>query len=303
MKKILAIILACAMLIPLGVFSAFADASGVSFGNVPHVNDADMTIDGNNTEPAWANALTLQLNWLDGTAGVDPYASGTVSLLWSDDAIYAYYAINDTTIVPPDSDAQVSSPWDCDSVELFLDTTNGGTSVWQYRVDRANYPSVDNRVDGVDTGYNGAADCAPYITYAARSDDANNMYYVEMKVPETGLAANQQIGLQAQINDEGDTTPGDQHTVINLTSSQSATSWDINLYDYIVLSATDAAPATTAAPATDAGTTIDSGAVATTATATSPTTGDNGILAIVLGAIAALGAVVVTGTVAKKRGR
>jgi len=304
MKKILAIVLACAMLIPASVFFALADASGVSFGNVPHVSDSDITVDGNNDDPAWANALTLQINVLDTNDSADPdsttFATGTCQLLWSDDAIYAFYAINDPTIIAPDPDNQQNSPWMCDSVELFLDPTNGGTTVFQYRVDRANFPSFDNRIDGVDNGLTGpdADQCPTVMTWASRVDDANHMYYVELKANTAGISAGSKVGLQLQINDMVDDT---NREVVREANSQDALSWDMTMYDYITLDATSAVPATTAAPDTTAAGGGD--VAATTAPATSPTTGDNGIVAIVLVAIAALGAAVVTGkVVARKRG-
>ena len=294
MKKIAAILLVCAMLIPAGALGALANSANKSFGNVPESADA-IAIDGVK-DAVYDQGLRISIDkgQLYGEAE-PPSSSGVAWLLWQDGFLFVFAQITDPTPFTPSADTQSNQPWWTDSAEVFLDPDNSASTdtndanAVQYRIDSTGYRSFEDRINGTNS-YGGDAATANGVFDGAAVTTSTG-YNVEFKIPITETAGGE-IGLLLQINDIiADGVSREMVFPDQSILAESALNWTPVNWDYIVLSGT------TAAAGGDNG-----GAAATTAPVGSPDTGDSGI-AVALLAAAALGAVIVTGrAIARKRG-
>ena len=208
MKKILAVLLVFALLAALAAVPVSAAPGERKYGDVKKVSDADIDMgSANMTEPAWANAAKVNINHLD-----DGEASGDVYLLWSDTALYAFFEITDITPDATDNGrAEANAPWEEDSVEWFIDITNGGDHCEQFRVDRfgvpSYYPHQGAWMDDFYIGVTQISDCEPvppgHMSWAVRVD--GNKYYIKMKVTFFGNISAGDVGMNFQINNYGGT--------------------------------------------------------------------------------------------------
>ena len=248
MKKFLSVLLVISMVALFAVPIAAAP-DGESYGDVKKVNDGDIKLDGFRDEPAWENAVVIQVNRISPTSpNTDrPGATGTVYALWSDKGLYLFGEVTDPTPTHTPLDEKLDKSnwnWNTDSMEIFIDMGNTGEQ-----------PNIQhNKVDIDGLGYIYIADggeqfigtdeVKPYMEYAGRQD--GNTYYLEVliHVPGTSYKAGDQIGIQIQINDMTvpDMTDAADRVVILSTNSFDADSWEVDRHNYIVLSAEDANP-------------------------------------------------------------
>ena len=136
MRRLFAILIACAMLAGLAVTAGADAARGTpSFGT----NDA-----------AWNAAPAIAVN--DSTnPGQDDAASGVVRILWDDDFLYARVVVTDPDVFT----GHTGSPWMDDNIEFFVGS--GATGSNQYRIgaggDISGNAPVDSKVTLTDDGY------------------------------------------------------------------------------------------------------------------------------------------------------
>lgn len=287
MKKTLRT-LACLFLASLlTLIPVFAVEEGVSYGNVAKSPTA-IVLDAEK-DAAYDYALMIHQNRRHYENEPETATTSNTYILWADGFIYVYGEVTDATIVPTDEDIGSNTPWMADSLEVFLDIGNDGVDPMQYRIDYTGRPSfqfTDANSYGADASVaNGIFEYAAKVTATG--------YAVEFKIPHASGKVGEKIGLQLQINDMND--DGGRTCVMCETSSLGAGSWDVTMYDYIVLAdAPVIEVAETAAP--EAAETDAAPVTTTTTTTTAAQTGD--AMAILLFAVAAAGAVFVS---SKKR--
>lgn len=170
-----------------------ADASTfgkVTVAEIPAYAEATQgtpVIDGK-IDNIWADANVLDINTYSMGAG----ATGTAKVLWDKDYIYVLAEVKDPVL-------SKASPnvYEQDTVEIFLDENNRKTTA--YESDdiqaRVNYDGEKSVTDGLSTD--------AFVSAAAKTADG---YLVEFALPTTlgGFKANQVVGFDAQINDDGD---------------------------------------------------------------------------------------------------
>ncbi|MCL2772973.1 MAG: CBM9 family sugar-binding protein [Oscillospiraceae bacterium] len=304
MKKFVSLLLVVLMIASVSVVaiipvSAAADQN--KYGDVKKVSDSDINMsDAMNTEPAWANALAIPLT--RNSADDATAAHGTVYLLWSDTAYYAFYDITDTTIMGSIGKAEAQSPWIEDSCEFFIDADNAGTFCDQFRVDTQGvpsyYPDAGAWPDDMKIGVTDISGLDPvpanYMSWAVKVDKPNNKYYIKMKITFYSSVTAKDVGVNFQLND---VTDADGTMSNTWAAGNEATSWDVNLYGYVTLvndpayvaPVTDvAAPADTNAPAAVA----DTAAPVAATPISAPITGDNSLAIFAVMVIAAAGVVI-----------
>ena len=266
MKKLLSVILAGVVLSSLAAsVSAAADAKKVAV--VPKVPSNDLiVIDGEMNDQVWADAVKVEINQLN--LGSEDGAQGTAYMLWGDNTWYLFYDVTDSDIVIPDENAQLTGPWNTDSVEMFFDFGNEHADlVQQFRVDTTGWLSYYTE-GGADSIYGPGAN-EFFGGYAVEMDAAGYNVEVAVNLEKWGLKEGDAIGLQLQINDMTAANETSTTAVWNMAQSLGATSWEADLYDYVVLGGALEVPEEPAedAPAEDA------------PAATAPTTADAGIVA------------------------
>jgi len=230
MKKIIAVLLAAFLVAGIALVPVAAAPGEPSFGSVKKVNDGDIDMGkADMSEPAWANATKVNINHLD-----DGEAFGDVYLLWSDTALYAFFDITDITPDATDNGrAQDNCPWEEDSVEWFIDITNGGEHCEQFRVDRFNVPSYYPQggawMDDFYIGVTKISDCEPvppgHMSWAVKVD--GNKYYVKMKITFFGNISAGNVGMNFQINNYGGTPVW--------PTNYEGSSWTSDVYWYVTL--------------------------------------------------------------------
>ncbi|MHC1695207.1 MAG: sugar-binding protein [Eubacteriales bacterium] len=233
-----------------------AVVEGVSYGDVPKWNEA-ITIDGTK-DAAYDHALKLHQSRKHYEAEPETSTNGDSYILWADGFIYVYGEITDAAVVATNEDIGSNTPWMADSLEVFLDPGNDGVDPMQYRIDYTGRPSfqfTDLNSYGQD-----ASAANGIFEYSAVKTATG--YSVEFKIPFTSTKIGEKIGLQLQINDMADDVT---RTCVFPPNSLGGGSWDVTMYDYIVLA--DAPVIATEAPAAPA----DDAPVA-------PQTGDNGLV-------------------------
>ena len=264
-----------------GYLTAEIVAEKSSLGDVPQ-SYADISVDAT-MDDIYNEGLKLDIS-RPLTEGQDETGThGTGWLLYKDGWLYEYAEIIDPQLFDPDPDKQQNTPWETDSLELFVNTLNSdeSTDIMQYRIDCQGWPCVYDQNGTADYGADAVGD---QFRYAERAISGG--YAVEFAVP-LNVAEGTKVGFQNQINDRYD---DDASQVQWMTpSSLSSSSWTAELYDYIVIGSMLTPPAVeTAAPAAEAA----PAAAAPAAAAPAAQTGD--ITAVsVLAAVAALGCAVV----------
>ncbi len=162
----------------------------VTIAEIPAYAEATQgtpTIDGE-IDDVWADANVLDIN----TYSMGKGATGTAKVLWDKDYIYVLAEVKDPVL-------SKASPnvYEQDTVEIFLDENNHKTTA--YESDdiqaRVNYDGEKSVTDGLSTD--------AFVSAAAKTADG---YLVEFAIPTTlgGFNANQVVGFDAQINDDGD---------------------------------------------------------------------------------------------------
>ncbi|MBQ2265492.1 MAG: hypothetical protein II341_08830, partial [Oscillospiraceae bacterium] len=139
-------------------------------------------------DAVWADANVLDIN----TYSMGSGATGTAKVLWDKEYIYVLAEVKDPVL-------SKASPnvYEQDTVEIFLDENNRKTTA--YESDdiqaRVNFDGEKSVTDGLSTD--------AFISAAAKTADG---YLVEFALPTTlgGFKANQVVGFDAQINDDGD---------------------------------------------------------------------------------------------------
>ena len=234
MKKLFSVILAGVILSSLAAsVSASYDAAKVA--DVPKVPSNDLiTIDGKMDDAVWADAVKVEINQYN--SGEENGTHGTAYMLWGDDTWYIYYDITDAEIVIPTEEAQNNNPWTTDSVEMFFDFGNEHADlVQQFRVDTTGWLSY--YVEGGGT-YCYGPDANQYFgDYAVEMDKDGYNVEVAVNLKEWGIKEGDAIGLQLQINDMTSANESSTTAVWNMAQSLGATSWEADLYDYVVLGA------------------------------------------------------------------
>ncbi len=268
MKKLSFLMVLCILLLTTGIF---ASESGISYGDVPSTT-ADIAIDAAKDD-IYAKGLYMKLDRLLDPAGNDYGTRGDAWLLLKDNSLCIFVDVQSTDLIPPDPDLQASSPWNTESVEVFINpgNTDDNAATIQYRIDTANWPCVYTQA--------GQADYGPDMVgsqFGYASAITGTGYAVEFKIPLTDYAQGAKIGFQFQINDPND--EGQVHTMSQ--SSLTASSWTAELYDYITIGA--ALPVETAAPETEAAAEAPAEAAAE-APAAAAQTGDVALYAVLLG--------------------
>ncbi len=283
-----------------GYLTAEIVAEKSSLGSVPQ-SYADIVVDAQKDD-IYAEALVLDIS-RPLTEGQDETGCrGTGWLLYKDGWLYEYVEVTDPQLFDPDPSKQTDTPWETESVELFVNTLNSdeSTDVMQYRIDVQGWPCVYDQNGLADYGPDNVGDA---FKYAERAISGG--YAVEFAVP-LNVAEGTKVGFQNQINDRYN---DDESQVQWMTpSSLGSSSWTADLYDYIVIGSmltppvveAAPAPAAEAAPAAAApAAAAPAPAVAAAAPAAAPVAAQTGDVAAiaVLAAVAALGCAVV---VAKK---
>ncbi|MCR5264027.1 MAG: hypothetical protein K6D94_09145, partial [Clostridiales bacterium] len=226
---------------PVAEAAPAGDRGAASLGNVPQ-SYADIAVDAQKDD-IYAEALVLDISRPLTDGQDETGCHGTGWLLYKDGWLYEYAEITDPQLFDPDPDKQQNTPWETDSLELFVNVKNSedSTDVMQYRIDCQGWPCVYDQ--------NGIADYGPeavgdQFKYAERA--INGGYAVEFAVP-LNVAEGAHVSFQNQINDRYD---DDQSQVQWMTpSSLNSSSWTADLYDYIVIGAMLTPPAVEAAPA------------------------------------------------------
>ncbi|MDE5883464.1 MAG: endo-1,4-beta-xylanase [Oscillospiraceae bacterium] len=135
----------------------------------------------------WESANFININQFSLGEG----ATGTAKLLWDRDYIYILAEVTDPVL----SKASVNV-YEQDTVEIFLDENNHKTSAYEsddIQV-RTNYDNEKSVTDGLSTD--------AFVSATSKTDTG---YLVEFAIPSTlgGFRANQVVGFDAQINDDG----------------------------------------------------------------------------------------------------
>ena len=167
-----------------------SNSGKIVFAEIPAYAEATQgtpTIDGE-IDAVWADANVLDIN----TYSMGSGATGTAKVLWDKEYIYVLAEVKDPVL-------SKASPnvYEQDTVEIFLDENNRKTTA--YESDdiqaRVNFDGEKSVTDGLSTD--------AFISAAAKTADG---YLVEFALPTTlgGFKANQVVGFDAQINDDGD---------------------------------------------------------------------------------------------------
>lgn len=133
-------------------------------------------------------------------SGDDNGAQGTFAVIWDDTHIYVLGTVNDGTL-----DATSISPWEHDSIEVFISPGNeraGGYAPadGQYRINFENTVTV---VRGTDTS-------PDTVTSATTLIDGG--YRVEVAIAVEGLRTGAFIGFDLQVNDAANGARSSVHT-------------------------------------------------------------------------------------------
>lgn len=146
----------------------------------------------------WKTAKTIQINNYSMGNG----ATGTAKILWDKKNIYVLAEVKDPVL----SKASNNS-YEQDTVEIFLDENNHKSTA--YEADdiqvRTNFDNEKSVTDGLSTD--------KFTSATAKTADG---YLVEFAIPSTlgGFKANQIVGFDAQVNDDG-TGDGKRTSIAN----------------------------------------------------------------------------------------
>ncbi len=170
------------------------------YAEIPAIAEAVQgtpTIDGKIDE-IWNTAKTININNYSLGSG----ATGTAKILWDNKNIYVLAEVKDPVL----SKASNNS-YEQDTVEIFLDENNHKSTA--YEADdvqvRTNFDNEKTITDGLSTDR--------FTSATAKTADG---YLVEFAIPSTlgGFKANQIVGFDAQVNDDG-TGDGKRTSIAN----------------------------------------------------------------------------------------
>ena len=292
MKKIISLTVAVILVLSLAIIPVSAAAGEIKYGDVKKVNDSDIDMsNAEKSEPAWENAVKVDIaRNRDDDADK---ATGTVYLLWSDTAYYAYFDITDKTPISDPDKAATIQPWVTDSVEIFIDAGNTGDFCEQFRIDRDNIPSYYPKdgawTDDLYIGATAISDCEPvppeHMSWAVKLD--GDKYYVKLKVTYFGTVTPGDAGMHFQINDIEEEGGANSCT---WPTNNEADSWQADAYGWVTLVDEPAYVAPVAVDEPAVADTVDDTAMgggdenvhvepaAAPAPVAVPVTGDNGII-------------------------
>ncbi|MDF2684980.1 MAG: Carbohydrate-binding family 9 [Clostridia bacterium] len=223
MKKIIIIGLTVVLLFILSAAS-LAYTGNSSYGSVPKAYE-ELIIDGVKDE---MYSKGLQIDITRPNPEIEGFATAKTWYLWTDGWIYIYAEILDDEIIEPDPTIQETSPWSCDSLEIFIDEDNDALELQQYRIDVTGWPCYYTQEGVADYG---AEIVGTKFGFAQKRVDGG--YNVEFKVPTTAVEG-KEIGLNMQINDRYDADVS-QVIVYPQNSLGSGGSWEGETFDFIVL--------------------------------------------------------------------
>ncbi|MCL1792542.1 MAG: hypothetical protein FWG34_01595 [Oscillospiraceae bacterium] len=282
MKKLLALSIAAMLLVSAFTLIAFA-GDGDDYGSVAKTNET-IAINGEKDE-AYSLGLAIPINREVSDVGTQ----GVGTVLWSDGFLYVFGEIKDPAMIPPDPDKQEGAPWNCDSLEVFIDQNNTGDTaenVMQYRIDIVGWPCVYNQGGLADYG---PANVGSQFEYAHKIVDGG--YNVEFKIP-ISVGEGAQIGIQFQINDVQD-EDGTQQIVLSKNDKGQSNSWEGDGYGFLTLGALKELekPTEAPAPAEEAPAPVPE-APAPAPASPAPATGNAGMVILAVTALSAAGIVV-----------
>ena len=299
MKKAIAVLIVAVLMFSLMAIPAMAHKDNASYGDVPKSADA-ITIDGTK-DAIYDKGLVVEMNrQYEGFGDAETDTRGTAWILWQDGFLYVFGEIRQSFLqdFSEAEDRQSGTPWECDSLEVFLDFSNEsvGGDCDQFRIDAWGYRSFEQRTTTGDNSYGGDASTADGVFEGAAKINGTS-YNVEFKIPFQHLAtAGTGIGFLLQVNDM--TSDGPRSMVFSPTSTGESRSWEAGEYDYIVLSANEVTAVEPAAveeevpDAAGGGDVPEAPVVAPApAPAPAPRTGDAGLTALIA-LIAAAGIVI-----------
>ncbi|MBR1554797.1 MAG: endo-1,4-beta-xylanase, partial [Oscillospiraceae bacterium] len=155
------------------------------------------TIDGE-IDDIWSTAKTININ----TYSMGNGATGTAKILWDNKNIYVLAEVKDPVLSKASNNT-----YEQDTVEIFLDENNHKSTA--YEADdiqvRTNFDNEKSITDGLSTDR--------FTSATAKTADG---YLVEFAIPSTlgGFKANQIVGFDAQVNDDG-TGDGKRTSIAN----------------------------------------------------------------------------------------
>ena len=241
MKKAIAILMTAILLFAILAVPVMAEKGNKSYGDVPKTKDA-ITIDAVK-DAVYDKGLKLDINRQYDGEGIGDYGtSGTAWVLWQDGFLFVYAEVKQVFLQDKAEaeDRQSGQPWECDSLEVFLDFSNDaeGGECDQFRIDAWGYRSFEQRTTTGDKSYGGDYNTADGIFEGKAAINGTN-YNVEFKIPFQHPAdKGAQIGFLLQINDMVADGAG-RSIVFSGSSSGESRSWQAQEFDYIVLSANE----------------------------------------------------------------
>ncbi len=155
------------------------------------------TIDGKIDE-IWNTAKTINID----TYSMGNGATGTAKILWDSKNIYVLAEVKDPVLSKASSNS-----YEQDTVEIFLDENNHKSTA--YEADdiqvRTNFDNEKSVTDGLSTD-----------RFTSATTKTADGYLVEFAIPSTlgGFKANQIVGFDAQVNDDG-TGDGKRTSIAN----------------------------------------------------------------------------------------
>jgi len=102
--------------------NVFASESGVSYGDVPST-PADNAIDAFKDD-IYAKGLYMRLDRQLAPEGNDYGTRGDAYLILKDNFLCIFVDVQSTNLIEPDADLQASTPWNTESVEVFINPGN-----------------------------------------------------------------------------------------------------------------------------------------------------------------------------------
>ena len=240
MKKTISLILAVLLLCVILITPVLAHKANKSYGDVPKSADA-IKIDGEK-DAVYDKGLKLDIfRQYEGYGDPETDTRGTAWVLWQDGFLYVFGEIKQSFLQDKAEaeEKQSGTPWECDSLEVFLDFTNEaeGGDCDQFRIDAWGYRSFEQRTTTGDNSYGGDASTADGVFEGAAKINGTS-YNVEFKIPfQHPAASGSALGFLLQINDM--TPDGPRAMVFPSSSTGESRSWEAGEYDFIVLTANE----------------------------------------------------------------
>lgn len=155
-------------------------------------------------------------------------ATAVATMLYTDGNLCVFIEVSDADVVAPDPAKQTTTPWETDSVEVFINDANSTAmeDIVQYRIDNSGWPCAYKN-DGSLTAY-GPDAASEYFEYAMKITDTG--YHAEFCIPVSAA----KVGVNIQVNDIS--SDGSEQTWAVLYSSLAnggAGSWEASQHPYI----------------------------------------------------------------------